>query len=49
MMQTQSALSMFDSGRFDDVHGDEDWLEAERKEGAIDEMQIDLLRGESES
>jgi carbon storage regulator CsrA len=35
MMQTQSALSMFESGRFDNVHGDEDWLEEERKEGAM--------------
>lgn len=33
---------MHDSGRFDNLHGDEDWLEAERN-GEQDEMEDEML------
>lgn len=34
-MQIQLALSMFESGRHDNTHGDEDWLKAEQKENGV--------------
>ena len=34
-MRIHLVLGMFESGRHDNTHGDEDWLEAERKEGTM--------------